>query len=124
MALEEYLGTIVLEVDGQEVDVTSVDVTVVTGRKVVKTMNRTGNAKGYSKGMRDYNLRLSVAIPASGDLDWAAINGAKLTIYPLDAEEKRESYLDCATSEVGEKYDVNGEATRDITMMALRKQVE
>lgn len=124
MALEEYLGTIVLEVDGQEVDVVSVDVTESTGKRVVKTMNRTGNAKGYSNGMRDYNLRLSVAIPANGDLDWAAIKGAKLTIYPLDAEGKRTSYLDCATGEVGEKYDVQGEATRDITMMALRKVQE
>lgn len=124
MALEDYLGTIVLEVDGQEVDVTSVDVTRTTGRKPVKTMNRTGNSKGYSKGMRDFNLRLSLAIPQSGDLDWDNIIGAKLTIYPLDVEEKRESYLDCATSEVGEKYNVEGEAMRDITMMALRRVFE
>lgn len=124
MALEDYLGTIVLEVDGQEVDVTAVDITRTTGRKVVKTMNRTGNAKGYSKGMRDLSLRLSVAIPASGDLDWDNIVGAKLTIYPLDAGEKRESYLDCATAEVGEKYSVEGEAMRDISMLALRRVIE
>lgn len=124
MALEEYLGTIVLEVDGQEVDVTTLDVTRTTGRRVVKTMNRTGNAKGYSKGMRDLSLRLSVAIPESGDLDWDNIVGAKVTIYPLDAAEKRESYLDCATSDVGEKYTVEGEAMRDITMMALRRVLE
>ena len=42
MALEEYVGAIVMEVDGQEIEVTDLKVDTNTGRKLVKTMNRTG----------------------------------------------------------------------------------
>ena len=46
MALEEYVGAIVMEVDGQEIEVTDLKEDVTTGRKLVKTMNKTGRAKG------------------------------------------------------------------------------
>jgi hypothetical protein len=124
MALQEYLGAIVLEVDGQEVEVDSFDVTQNTGRKLVKSMNRTGRAKGFAKGIETFDLSATVVIPATGDLNWAAIEGAKLTQYPLAAEDKRISYLDCFTLEVGDKYSVDNEARRDIKMAALRKVEE
>ncbi|HDW3554122.1 TPA: phage tail protein [Escherichia coli] len=118
---QDYMGAIVLEVDGQEVEVTSLDVKVTTGNKVVKTMNRTGRAKGYCKGITTYDLTISVVIPESGDLDWENLRDAKLTLYPLDQQDKRTSYLDCRTIDVGEKYQVDNEAQRDLTMAALRK---
>ena len=52
MALEEYAGQVILEVDGQEIEVTSFNVSENTGRKPVKTMNRTGRAKGFARGFR------------------------------------------------------------------------
>ncbi len=121
MALEEYLGAIVLEVDGQEVEIESFDVTEKTGRKLVKTMNRTGRAKGFAKGIAEYDLKVTAVIPLTGDLDWAAIQGAKLRKYPLTAGGKGTSYLDCFTIDVGEAYTVDGEAKRNISMGALRK---
>lgn len=124
MALEEYAGSIVMEVDGQEVDVASLDVSNNTGRKLVKTMNRTGRAKGFAKGIAEFELRLSVVIPLVGDLDWAAIEGSKITIYPLSSGGQRTSYLDCFTTTVGEKYTVDGEAMRDLSMQSLREQKE
>lgn len=124
MALEDYVGSIVLEVDGQEIDIESVSETVATGRKVVKTMNSTGRPKGSAKGMADYGLRVTAPIPLKGEIDWENVVGAKITIYPLDATEKRESYLDCFTTEVGSSYQVDGESKRDITMTALRKVKE
>ncbi|WP_024302222.1 hypothetical protein [Pseudogulbenkiania sp. MAI-1] len=124
MALEEYAGAIVLEVDGQEVEVIDVNVTSKTGRKKVKTMNRTGRAKGFARGIEEHDLSLTVAIPLSGDLDWAAIEGAKLTLYPASQGGARESYLDCYTVEVGSKYSVDNEARRDIKMESLRKVTE
>ena len=36
MALEEYAGSIVMEIDGVEVDIESLDTTNKTGRKLVK----------------------------------------------------------------------------------------
>lgn len=122
--LQEYAGAIVLEIDGREVEVIDVNINTKTGRKLVKTMNKSGRAKGFAKGIAEYDLSATVAIPLDGDLDWDAIEGAKLTIYPASAGGKRESYLDCFTTEVGEKYSVDNEARRDLKLQALRKVKE
>ncbi|PTU71484.1 phage tail protein [Chromobacterium haemolyticum] len=120
MALQEYAGAIVLEVDGKEVEVIDISISTKTGRKLVKTMNKTGRAKGFAKGIAEYDLSVTVAIPLSGELDWEAIEGAKLTIYPNSAGGKRESYLDCFTTETGDKYSVDNEARRDLKLQSLR----
>ncbi|MCG8993214.1 phage tail protein [Laribacter hongkongensis] len=120
MALQEYAGAIVLEVDGKEVEVIDLGVNTRTGRKLVKTMNKTGRAKGIA----EYDLSVTVAIPLTGDLDWEAVEGAKLTVYPASSGGQRESYLDCFTTEVGEKYSVDNEARRDLKLQALRKVKE
>ncbi|MEW9901016.1 phage tail protein [Chitinivorax sp. PXF-14] len=124
MALQEYLGAIVMEIDGQEVEIESLDVTFKTGRKLVKTMNKTGRAKGFAKGVAEYDLKVTAVIPVSGDIDWGSIEGAKITIYPVSAGGKRTSYLDCFTTDAGSKYTVDGEAKRDLTMIALREVIE
>lgn len=124
MALEEYVGAIILELDGQEVEIESLDVTKKTGRKLVKTMNRTGRPKGFARGVSEIQLKVTVVIPLTGDLDWSAIEGAKITQYPESPGGKRISYLDCFTTDVGEKYTVDNEAKRDLTMYALRDVTE
>jgi len=124
MALEEYAGAIVLEVDGQEYEVIDLGVQTKTGRKLVKTMNSTGRAKGFSKGIEEIDLNLTVVIPLTGDIDWGAIEGSKVTIYPESPGGTRTSYLDCFSTDVGEKYSVDNEARRDIKMNALRKVLE
>lgn len=124
MALQEYEGSIVMEINGQEIEIESLDVSHKTGRKLVKTMNKTGRAKGFAKGIGEYDLKVSAVIPLTGDIDWAGIEGALITIYPLSAGGKRTKYLDCFTIDVGEKYKVDGEAMRDISMAALREVIE
>lgn len=124
MALEEYKGSIVLDVNGQEVEVVDLQVTARTGKKPVRTMNRALRVKGFTRGLAEYELRVTVAIPLSGDMDWEEIEGAKITEYPVSADEQRTSYLDCVTTEVGETYNVEGEARRDISMFAARKVKE
>jgi len=124
MALTEYEGAIVLEVDGVEVECDSFEPNIKTGRKPVKTMNSTGRSKGFSRGIQEISLKVSVLIPVTGDLDWENIEGAKLTQYPVGGGGKRVSYLDCYTVEVGEKYKVDNEAMRDLTMNASRKITE
>lgn len=124
MALEEYVGAIILELDGQEVEIESLDVTKKTGRKLVKTMNRTGRPKGFARGVSEIQLKVTVVIPLTGDLDWGAIEGAKITQSPESPGGKRISYLDCFTTDVGEKYTVDNEAKRDLTMYALRDVTE
>lgn len=124
MALTEYLGAIIMEIDGQEIEITALDATVKTGRKPVKTMNRSGRVKGFSNGIAEYDLKVSAVIPLTGDIDWEAIEGAKITIFPQTDGGQRISYVDCFTIDVGDKYEVDGEAKRDITMAALNKVKE
>ena len=124
MALEEFVGAIVLEVDGKEVDVVDLTATTKTGRKLVKTMNRTGKPRGYAKGVADYDLSITVVIPQSGDLDWLAVEGAKITIFPVSEGGKRTTYSDCIVLEKSEKYSVDNEARRDLKVAAMDEVIE
>lgn len=121
MAIEEYVGSIVMEVDSVEIEITDFDVQTVTGRKLVKTMNKTGKAKGISRGIATYELSISAVIPETAPPDWESLEGVKITIYPLNNSEARISYLDCFTTDVGEKYTVDNEAKIDIKMGALNR---
>lgn len=123
MALEEFAGAVILEVDGKEVECVDIQVTASTGTKPVKTMNRKRRVKGFARGIATYDLRVTVVIPLSGDLDWENLEGAKISIYPV-AGGKRTSYVDVYTSEVGETYNVDNEARRDLQMFAGDKVVE
>ncbi|MGC4076288.1 MAG: phage tail protein [Rubrivivax sp.] len=124
MALQEFVGAIVMEVDGREIEVVSVNPTVSTGRRLVRTMNRSGNAAGFSRGVTNYDLRVTAVVPRDGEpLDWENIEGAKITLAPI-AGGKRVSYLDCFSTQVGRQYEVDNEARVDIQMNALRKVEE
>lgn len=121
MALEEYVGAIVLYADGQEIEVTDIRPQTNTGRKLVKTMNSTGRAKGYSKGIAEYSLSITVVLPKDvSQPDWDAMVGAKLTVMDMEGNPLY-SWLDCFTTQTGEQYSVDNEARRDITVQALRK---
>jgi len=120
----DYVGLIVLEIDGVDYDVESLDTTDKTGRKPVKTMNRTGKPKGSAKGVQEFSLKCTVCIPESGEPDWWGMKNAKLTLDPLDSGAKRVSYTGCCVEEVGSKYVVDGEAKRDLTLFALDRKEE
>ncbi len=108
-----------------EIEVTDLKEDVTTGRKLVKTMNKTGRAKGFSRGIAEYQLTISVVVPLTGDLNWEGMEGAKITQYPLSGSGgKRVSFLDCFSTQVGASYTVDNEAKRDITVSALRRVEE
>ena len=124
MALQEFVGAASLEVDGKEIEVTSIGVQTNTGRKLVKTMNRAMRAKGFSRGIVTYELSITAVVPLSGTpIDWANIEGAKLTTQPVGGGQ-RTSYLDCFAVDAGEKYQVEGEAVIDVKLVGLRKVAE
>ena len=124
MALQEYVGAISLEIDSREIEITSLNVTTQTGRKLVKTMNRKMRAKGFSRGIVTFELSISAVVPATGaPINWANIEGAKLTVQPVGGG-KRVSYVDCFTLDVGEKYQVEGEAVQDLKLAALDRVEE
>jgi len=118
---KKYVGNIVMEVDSTDFSVVSLDVTRGGLRKVVKTMNKEGRADGSVELTPDYSLRAEVVIPKTGDIDWDAIDDAKITIYPREGGGKRVSYLECGVTDVGERYNVNDEARRTLDMYALDK---
>lgn len=119
MALKEYVGSIVLEVDGKEYEVVDLSVDHQTGKKLVKTMNKTGRALGFHKGVETYELSVTAAIPMDDAPDWDAVEGAKLTIYPHTETGQRESYTDCVCISSGKKYTVDNEAKIDLKFLSL-----
>ena len=125
MALQEYVGAIVLEVDGKEVECSSFSPHETTGRRPVRTMNRQGRVMGYCEGTASYDLAVSLPIPVDGnEPDWGRVTGAKLVIYPASGKGKRTAYTDCVVMEVGECYEAEGEARRDLTLFATNKVKE
>lgn len=117
-----YAGLIVLEVDGREIEVISMNPTTNTGRQAVKTMNSTGRARGYKDGIETHSISITAAVPLDERaIDWGAITKAKLTVYPINQSDKRTSYLDCFSTEVGTQYEVESEARIDVTLESLRK---
>jgi hypothetical protein len=119
MALE-YVGSIVLDVNSVEVEVTDFNPRETTGKKLVKTMNSTGRAKGYTQGIATWELSITAVVPENTSINWAQIAGAKLTQTPLGSG-KRTTYQDVFVSEVGEQYTVDNEARINITAFALNK---
>ncbi|MFM3578041.1 phage tail protein, partial [Klebsiella pneumoniae subsp. ozaenae] len=77
--------------------------------------------KGYSKGIAEHSLQITVVIPKNvAQPDWDEMAGAKLTTMDMDGNPLY-SYLDCFTTQTGEQYSVDNEARRDITVQSLRK---
>lgn len=125
MSHASYTGAIVMEVDGREVEIISLKPQTVTGRKPVKTMNRRGRVMGYADGITEYKLSLTAAIPTNGEaIDWDNITNAKITIFPINKEENRTSYIGCFTTDCSEQYEADSEARIDIEMQALDKVIE
>jgi|APMI01.1.fsa_nt_gi hypothetical protein len=122
---EEYVGAVILEWDGKEIECASVSTDISTGKRIVKTMNRSGRAKGHAAGIADFRLSVEVPIPTDGsELDWMQITNAKLTVAPLNDNGQREVYTGCEVETIGSKYAVEGAAMRTLTITALDRRVQ
>lgn len=121
---DAYVGLIVLEINGVEYEVKRFEDTVTTNRKTVRTMNRSGRSRGHAKGIVDYAINCTVAIPKRGEPDWLAMTDAKISLEPQDGGGQRETFTGVYLQSVGSKYDIEGEAVRDLTLGALDKYVE
>lgn len=123
MALQQYVGAIILEVDGREIECTSFSPTITTGRIAVRTMNRTGRISGYASGVMEYELKVEVPVVSASDIRWDGVTGAKLVIYPAkdvatSDGQGRIAYTGCVVTSVGEMYKVDGEARKTISLFA------
>lgn len=117
----EYDGEIVVEINGKEVDCISFDDTVNTGRKPVKTMNRTGRAKGSVTGIKMVDMKITAPAPATGEYEWEKMKDAQIVIYPVGNSTKRTTFMDSNVSSVGSRYQLEGEMVRDVSLYCLNK---
>lgn len=121
---QEFVGAVTLEWDGREIECASVSTDISTGKRIVKTMNRTGRAKGHARGVLDIKLSVEVPIPTDGsEPDWLALENAKLTIVPIDGAGPREVFVGCEIETIGSKYQVEGSAMRSLSLTALDRKV-
>lgn len=122
---QEFVGAVILEWDGKEIECASVSSDISTGKRIVKTMNRSGRAKGHAAGVADYKLSVEVPIPVdASEPDWLKIENAKLTIEPIEGAGKRETYTGCEVETISSKYQVEGAAMRTLTITALDRKME
>ena len=118
--MAEYsVGTIVLSVDGQEYDCSKFGAKKSTGVKPLPTMKRLRKVKFVSKGIVSHELTASVVIPEGRDaVDWMTVEEARISVESPEGGF-RETYIDCYVTEVSDAYDVNGETTRDLSLLCL-----
>lgn len=123
--MQEYVGAVVLEWDGREIECASISSDVSTGKRLVKTMNRKQRAKGHARGIPDFRLSVEVPIPTDGsEPDWLLIEGAKLTVVPIDDNGLREVYYGCEVETISSKFQVEGAAMRTLTITALDRKAQ
>lgn len=91
-----------------------------TGKQLVKGMSPDGAPIGNTDGSAEHTIDLTVYIPKVGDIPWAQLEEAVLTITPASGGVPS-VYSGGFVTEVGESYSEDDVATRDITMMFTRK---
>ena len=78
MALEEYVGAVIVEFNAVEYEAISVDEDVKGDKKLVKTMNRKRRAKGRCLMIPEFTLKVTLPIPVEGEPDWLAFDDGKV----------------------------------------------
>ena len=125
IATKEYCGTIVLEVNGEEIECVSIEPTHKTNAKPVNTMNSKKRALGTACGTNEYNIKIEVPVATdqSKEFDSTLLKAATLTTYPACGTNGfRKIYTGVTAEEIGEKFSHGKESTRSITAHALDMQ--
>lgn len=73
---EEFVGAVVLEWDGREIECLSVSSSVSTGKRIVKTMNRKNRAKGHAKSREGGEIGWSGGLGNHPRGPWLSHSGA------------------------------------------------
>lgn len=110
---DELVGTIVLYVDGQEVDCRAVNPTETVGRKLVATMNSKGRANKSAKTTASGALTIEAYVESAGGIDWASIEDARVTATSEDGSY-RETWTGVGVSTVGKQFSVDSEAVQSL----------
>lgn len=123
--MSEYVGAVVLEWEGREIECASISTNISTGKRLVKTMSRKKRASGHAQGIPEFKLDVEVPIPTDGtEPDWMSVESAKLTVVPVDGIGQREIYLGCDVETISSKYQVEGTAMRTLSITALDRRLQ
>lgn len=116
---EKAVGYIVLSINGEEYDCSTVNPTKNTGKRPIPTMNRTGEIRYTANGIKTYAVSVAVVVPDSKDtVDWMGVEDARLSIES-ETGNFRETYIDFNVQEISDAYEVNGETRRNLQGFAL-----
>lgn len=116
---EKAVGYIVLSINGEEYDCSTVNPTKNTGKRPIPTMNRTGEIRYTANGIKTYAVSVAVVVPDSKDtVDWMGVEDARLSIE-YESGNFRETYIDFNVQEISDAYEVNGETRRNLQGFAL-----
>lgn len=117
-----YVGAVIIEIDGVEVEVQNFEIKHVTGRKAVKTMNRLARAKGYAQGIMVWELSFTAPVLiGDAEFDWSSINKSKCTYWPIGKPNARRTLRDIFVTNADEKFETDNEATVSVQAEALGK---
>lgn len=121
----EFIGAVILEWGSIEIECVSISVEANSNGRVIKTISKSGVAKGHANGIPDYKLTVEVPIPTGkSEPFWMSIKDAKMTIAPIDDKDPREVYKHCKVESMSSKYQVDGVAMRTLGIVALEYTVQ
>lgn len=89
-----------------------------TNREAVIGMSPTGKPIGWTEGPREYDLDVDAYVPKAGDLPWAEITNAVISVIPRDGGIPY-VYTGVFVKEVSTSYQEKGQAVRSLTLGAL-----
>ena len=70
-------------------------------------------------------MTVSVPVRVDGQVyDWWSVVDAKLVIYPISGNGNRIAYTGCCVQSVGDQYETEGEARRELTLFAVDRVEE
>ena len=79
----------------------------------------------YCVGVATFELSVTVPIKVDGEeYDWWNVFDAKVVIYPISGNGNRVAFTGCCVQEVGDQYETEGEAKRDLKLFAVERVEE
>jgi len=103
--------------------VVSLSLTERNPKTAVKTMNRRRRALGFTRGVKEIEIELTVVVPfGTPDVDWDALSDSAEE-FLLSWEEgdggRRRSAIDCVVTETSSPFSEDGELRKTVSLMAL-----
>ena len=92
------------------------------GAEAVKTMRRARRSIGFKQGVPEYEATLEVKPVNPPEVDWLSLRQSQ-EIFQIFYQESDEGdtfhVVDCLVTEVAKSFNADGEATLNVTILAL-----